>query len=56
MIQVTMDFPGPTQPSGGYTTGKASRRMSVNIAPTATHVNCTGLMQSSLKLNTSNHQ
>ena len=53
---VTMDSQELTQPSESYTTGRASRRMSGNTAPTATHANCTGLPQSSLKLSTSNHQ
>ena len=48
-------FPKCIQPSEGCTTGKASKKMYFRTAEIATHVNYTRLLQSSLKLNTSNH-
>ena len=42
---VTMVFQEPTQQSDDYITGKESKKTYGNIAPIATLVNCTGLLQ-----------
>ena len=45
MNQVTMDFQGHIQPSGGCITGKESKKMYFNTAEIDTHANYTGLLQ-----------
>ena len=53
---VTMGFREPTQQSDDYITGKELKKTYGNIAPTATLVNCTGLLQLNSKLNTSSQE
>ena len=45
MTSVTMGFREPTQQSDDYITGKELKKTYDNIAPIATLVNCTGLLQ-----------
>ena len=45
MTPVTMVSQEPTQQSDDYITGKVSKKTYGNIAPIATLVNCTGLLQ-----------
>ena len=45
MTPVTMGSREPTQQSDDYITGKELKKTYGNIAPTATLVNCTGLLQ-----------
>ena len=49
MTPVTMVSREPTQQSDDYITGKVSKKTYGNIAPIATLVNCTGLLQLNLK-------